>query len=380
MKIMICAGEVSGDVHGSYLVKELKQLLPTATFFGVGSERLAAAGVEIRFDITSRGTIGLLEALPNIFPLFSLFQKIKKMVLAETPDLIILIDSQGINFPLAKFCKKAGLTTVYYIAPQEWLWGTPKNTKLVAETVGLIVAIFPKELAAYKEAGANVVYFGHPLLDIVKPTLTKAEFRRNVFGPLPEHAPLISLCPGSRLQEIQTLLPILLRASTLIKQSFPAATFVVPVASRQLEGLVAVQAAAFDVPLVVGRTYDAIAASDLALCVSGTVNFEASLLGIPNIMVYKLSRLTYWIGKYILKIDKKLKYFSMPNILLDKKIIPELIMSDANPARIAAEAVALLKNPARQTEMKQAFAELRRGLGTPGVIRRAAEAISDFAS
>jgi lipid-A-disaccharide synthase len=380
MKIMICAGEVSGDVHGSFLVKELKKLLPSAGFFGVGSERLAAAGVDIRFDITSKGTIGIFEALPNLFPLFSLFQKIKKLVLAEKPDLVILIDSQGINFPLAKFCKKAGLKTVYYIAPQEWLWGTSKNVKLVAATVGLIVAIFPKEFAAYKEAGANAVYFGHPLLDIVKSAMTRNEFRRNVFGPLPESGPVISLCPGSRLHEIKTLFPILLRASKLIKRAFPDAKFVVPVASRQLEGLIAAELSSFDIPIVVGHTYDAINASDFALCASGTVNFEASLLGIPNIMVYKLSWLTYLIGKYILKIDKKLKYFSMPNLLLDKKIIPELIMSDANPERLAAEAVALLKDPARQGEMKQAFEDLRQNLGAPGVIQRIAEAILSFAS
>lgn len=380
MKIMICAGEVSGDVHGSYLVKELKKLLPAAAFFGVGSERLAAEGVDIRFDITRRGTIGILEALPNLFPLYSVFQKIKKLALEEQPDLVILIDSQGINFPLAKFCKKAGLKTAYYVAPQEWLWGTPKNVRLVAKTVGLIVAIFPKEFAAYKQAGANVVYFGHPLLDIVKPAMSKAEFKRGVFGSLPNTAPVISLCPGSRLQEIDQLLPILLRASIIIKRTFPDAKFVVPVASRQLEELVAAQLSSFDARLVVGRTYDALSASDLALCASGTINFEAALLGTPNIMVYKLSRLTYFIGKYFLKIDQKIKYFSMPNILLDKKIIPEFIMSDADPAKIAAEAIAIIKDPARQAMMRQAFGSLRHGLGAPGVIGRAAAAILSYAS
>jgi lipid-A-disaccharide synthase len=380
MKIMVCAGEVSGDVHGSFLVQELKKLIPAATFFGVGSERLAAAGVDLRFDITKRGTIGVFEALPNLFPLVSVFRKIKKLIVDEKPDLVILIDSQGINFPLAKFCKKVGVKTAYYIAPQEWLWGTPKNVRLVAETVGLIVAIFPKELEAYKQAGANVVYFGQPLLDIVKPAMTKTEFIRSVFGALPSTAPVISLCPGSRLQEIKSLLPILLRASVIIKRAFPGAKFVVPVASRQLEKLIVAQLSAFDAQLVVGRTYDALSASDLALCASGTITFEASLLNVPNIMVYKLSRLTYFIGKYCLKIDKKLKYFSMPNILLGDKVIPELVMSDANPARVAQEAVALLKDPPRQAEMKRSFARLRQSLGAPGVIRRAAAAILSFVS
>jgi lipid-A-disaccharide synthase len=379
MKIMVCAGEVSGDVHGSFLVKEIRKLLPSAAFFGVGSERLAAAGVDVRFDITQKGSIGILEALPNLFPLYSIFNKIKEMLIKENPDLVILIDSQGINFPLAKFCKKIGLKTVYYIAPHEWLWGTPKNTRVVAETVGLVVAIFQKEFAAYQRAGANVVYFGHPLLDIVKPTMTRSEFRQNVFGPLASGAPIISLCPGSRLHEIKTLFPILLRASTLIKRELPDAKFVVPVASRQLESLIAAQLSSYNIPIVVGRTYDALAASDLALCASGTINFEASLLGTPNIMVYKLSRLTYWIGKYLLKIDKKLKYFSMPNLLLDQKIIPELVMSDANPKKIAAEAVAILQDPSRPEKMRHAFAALRQKLGDPGVIHSAAEAIVSFA-
>jgi len=380
MKIMICAGEVSGDVHGSFLVKELRSLSPASVFFGVGSERLSAAGVDVRFDITQRGTVGALEALPNLFPLFSTFQKIKKMLLSEQPDLVILIDSQGINFPLAKFCKKAGLKTVYYIAPHEWLWGSPKNARLVADNVGLIVAIFQKEFDVYRRSGANVVYFGHPLLDIVKPSQAGAEFRQQVFGPLAPAAPVISLCPGSRLHEIRTLFPVLLRAAELISASLPDAKFVVPVASRQLESLIAAQLAARDIPIVVGRTYDALAASALALCASGTINLEASLLNTPNIMVYKLSRLTYAIGKYLLRIDKKLKYYSMPNLLLDKMAIPELTMSDANPARIAAEAVALLQDPLRQRDMRSDFGELRQKLGAPGSIRRSAEAIMAFAA
>lgn len=365
MKIMISAGEVSGDIHGSYLVKEIKKLAPDAVFFGIGSERLAAAGVDLRLDITKRGTIGILEALPNLFPLLFAFRQIKKLVLTEKPDLVILIDSQGINFPLAKFCKQLGIRTVYYIAPQEWLWGTPKNTKLVAQTVDLIVAIFQKEYEVYKNAGANVAYFGHPLIDIVKSAAV----------PAPPGGPLISLCPGSRPQEIKTLLPILLDAAQLIQKELPCARFVVPAASAQLESLIKQQMRSVDVPVVIGNTYDTLAASELALCASGTINFEASLLGTPNIMVYKLSRLTYWIGKYLLKIDRKIKYFSMPNILLDDKALPELVMGDATPEKISAEALAILNDPARPAEMKTKFIALRKILGEPGVIRRAAQAI-----
>jgi lipid-A-disaccharide synthase len=380
MKIMISAGEVSGDVHGACLVREIKKLRPETEFFGVGSEQLAAAGVDVRFDITRRGTIGIFEALPNLFPLLALFQKIKKMVLAEKPDLVILIDSQGINFPLAKFCKKAGLKTVYYIAPQEWLWGTPKNVKLVAETVGLIVAIFRREYEAYRRAGARVVYFGHPLIDLVKPSLSRAEARNKFLGGTAGHSPVIALCPGSRTQEIKGLLPILLRAGKLIQEKLPDARFLIPAATFDTikDGFGLVED--FHPQAVVGQTYDILNASDLALCVSGTINLEASLLGVPNLMVYKLSRLTYLIGKYILKIDKKLKYFSMPNILLDEKIIPELVMADANPQTVAAAALEILRDPPRQARMKRAFARLKAELGAPGAVRRAADAIVNFAA
>jgi len=375
MKVMVSAGEVSGDVHGSYLVGELKKLAPGAVFFGVGSERLAAAGVDIRLDITKRGTIGIFEALPNLFPLLFAFRRIKKLVLLERPDLVILIDSQGINVPLAKFCKKLGVRTVYYIPPQEWLWGTPRNLNKVARTVDLIVAIFQKEYEAYRRAGANVVYFGHPLIDIVKPASGRDDFTKKILGSAADDAPIISLCPGSRQHELKALLPILLRSARLIQKSLPCARFVMPVASRRLATQIAGQMSPSEVPVIVGATYDALAASDLALCASGTINFEASLLGCPNIMVYKLSRLTYLIGKHLMKIDRKLKYYSMPNLILDEKIIPELVMDDATPEKVAAAAISVLEDPARPAAMKKAFERLRRQLGQPGVIRRAAQAI-----
>ncbi|MFA5113229.1 MAG: lipid-A-disaccharide synthase [Candidatus Margulisiibacteriota bacterium] len=363
---MVSAGEVSGDVHGSYLVKELKKLRPDLAFFGLGSERLAEAGVDIRFDIIKRGSIGILEALPNVFPLFSIFRKVKKLVLAEKPDLVILIDSQGINLPLAKFCKAVGIKTVYYIAPQEWLWGTPRGVKHVAQIVDLIVAIFPREYEAYKAAGANVIYEGHPLIDIVQ-------------APQPlsprSPSPRISLCPGSRMQEIGGLLPILLKAGELIKKELPDAEFLIPVSSRNLFQEIFALVGDFRPMAVFGKTYETLASSNLAICTSGTINFEASLLGVPNIMTYKLSRLTYWAGKYILKIDRKIKYFCMPNILMDNLVIPELVMENATAEKIAQEALAILRDTQRQEKMKKEFVKLKGELGRPGMIGRIAKSI-----
>jgi lipid-A-disaccharide synthase len=359
VKIMVSAGEVSGDVHGSYLVRALLKLRPDLLFFGLGSERLAAAGVDVRYDIVNRGSIGLIEALPNIVPLFSVFARVKKLVLKERPDLVILIDSQGFNLPLAKFCRANKIKTVYYISPQEWLWGTPRGVKHLARLIDLIVAIFPREYETYKLAGANVIYEGHPLIDIVP--------RPSSLAP---RSPMISLCPGSRTHELKSMLPILLRAAELIREELPSVTFIIPAASQAVRAAIK---APFEV--VVDQTYELLARSQLAICTSGTINFEAALLGVPNIMAYRLSPLTYLVGKYLLRIDRKIKYFCMPNILLDRPVIPELIMSSAEPNIIAREALRLLRDDRRQTAMLSAFSELRRSLGAPGVIDRLAVGI-----
>jgi lipid-A-disaccharide synthase len=366
MKVLVSAGEISGDIHGAHLVRELQKLKPGSSFFGMGSDRLAAAGVDVKFDISRRGTIGILEAIPNILPIYSTFLRMKRLALQERPDLVLLIDSQGFNIPFARFCKKAGLRTVYYIAPQQWLWGTPKGVRQVAESVDLIVAIFPQEHEAYRAAGANVIYEGHPLIDIIG---SRAQ------GQGPRKGLTISICPGSRTQEIRNLFPVLLKAAELIKQERPEAEFVMPVPSTGIIEEMFPLVGDFHPKAVAGQTDELLAASDLAICTSGTINLEASLLGTPNIMVYKLSRLTYLIGKHLLKITQKIKYFSMPNILLDEKVIPELVMENATPEKIAAEALAIITDRGRQEGMKRSFATLKGKLGKPGVITRVAASI-----
>lgn len=381
---MVSAGEVSGDVHGTYLVRELKKLNPNIYFFGMGSEKLLAEGVDVKVDISKRGTIGIFEALPNLLPVYFAYLKMVALMKTEKPDMLILVDSQGINMPLARAAKKLGIKTVYYIAPQEWLWGTTKGIKKVSGTIDLIVSIFEKEHAAYKQAGGNSFYFGHPLMDIVKPSMSKEEACRTLFGCVRRNvegraAPVIALCPGSRTQEIKGLLPILLKAGELIKKELPDARFIIPAASTEMiKQIFSYIGEGFRPKAVIGNTYDILAASDLAICASGTINLEASILGTPNIMVYKLSPLTYFIGKHILKIGEKLKYFSMPNMLLEERVLPELVMEQAEPKTIAQEALSILTDQSRQSKMKAAFEKLRVKLGQPGVIEKVAREILKF--
>ena len=378
MKIMISAGEVSGDVHGKYLVQEIKKFAPGTYFFGIGSEKLKSVGVDIKFDVTKLGTIGIFEALPNLFPLYFTFKKALSLMKKERPDILILIDSQGINMPLAKQAKKLGIKTIYYIPPQEWLWGTEHNAKIVAKTIDLILAIFQKESDAYKFFGGNVFYSGHPLLDIVKPSLSKAEVAKKFLGD--DNGPLIALCPGSRSQEIKGLFPALLKAGEIIKRKLPDARFLIPAASKQTLNMLSGVVKDFYPKAVVGYSYDIMAAADLAICASGTINMEASILGIPNIMIYKLSTLSYLYGKYILKIEKKLPHFSMPNILLGERVIPELVMEKAKPETIAQEAISILADTSRQQKMKESFEILKVKLGSCGSITKYAQAVINFAS
>jgi len=374
-KILISAGEVSGDIHAAHLVKALKALDPNLSFFGMGSERLKAEGAKIVFDITPRATIGFFEALPNLASLYLTFKNLVRLMRQERPDLVLLVDSQGINMPLATAAKKLGIKTAYYIPPQEWLWGNPRNLKKVASTIDLIIAIFEKEYLAYKQVGAKVVFFGHPLVDLVKPTLTKADARQRFFGSAEDIHPTIALFPGSRQHEIHTLLPRLLKAASLIHQKNPQARFLISAASPGIIKDIFPYIDQFAPKAILDQAYDILNISDIALCSSGTINLEAALLGVPNLMLYWLSPLSFFIGKYFLSIDKKLPYFSMPNLLLNSPVIPELIMREANPERIAKEALLILNNPQRILEMQAAFLKLKAKLGQPGVISRCAKEI-----
>ncbi len=372
MKIFVSAGETSGDVHAAHLVREIKKLEPSASFIGMGSENLLAAGADIRFDISKRGTVGLIETLPNLFHVYSAYLKMKSLLLKENPDLLLLVDSQGINLPLVEYAGKIGIKTVYYIAPQQWLWGTFEGAKKTARLINLIVSIFPQEYKIYKEAGANTVYFGHPLIDIVKPSLPEEE-RAAKFKA--GGSPVVCLCPGSRTQEIKNVFPIILKSAKNLATVMPNAKFFVLSASSWAENYIKQSLEKFRFPaqIIKENKYDLLISSDLAIAASGTINLEASILGTPNIMVYKLNPLTYFIGKHFLKIGEKLNYFSMPNILLNKEFIPEFVQDNATPSSISKTAIKLLNQKKRLDN--SALFEL---LGKGPVLPKIAQAILSF--
>jgi len=328
-------------------------------------------------DITPLGSIGLIEALPRIFSLNSALSRMKSLLSKERPDLLILVDSQGFNMPLAVFAKSLGIKTCYYIPPQEWLWGTPRGLKKVAGLIDLILAIFEKEYLSYKNAGARVLYFGHPLLDIVKPTLLRTEARQRFLGEVP--GPVVALFPGSRSQELDSLLPVLLSAAGILSREFPGIQYLLPPASSWAKEkiLSSLQNVSLPIALIEGHNYDVINCSDLVIAASGTINLESSILGIPNIMVYRFSLFSYLVGKYILGIDKKISFFSMPNILLKEKVVPELVMRAASSENIVLTARPFLSDPQFREQAVLSLGRVKSRLGSAGAIARCAAAIMD---
>lgn len=364
-KIMMSAAEISADILGSYLARELKG----CQLFGMGGARMREAGVDVRLDITDKSSIGIIEALKFIPSHLITLSKLKKMLQKEKPDALILIDAQGLNMPLASYAKKMGIRTIYYVAPQEWLWGTKKGVEKVSKTIDLIISIFKQENEIYKSAGANSVYFGHPLLDIVRPAMNREQFCRKF--DIDPAKKIIALCPGSRQQEIKSLLPILIDTAEKIKE----AQFLMPVPSLLFKQRILdrVSRSKVKINLIEGHNYDVLANSDLVIAKSGTIVMECVCLGTPVIMFYKLSRLTYYIAKHMLKVN--LPFYSMPNLLAGRQIVPEYLMEKATSENLSREAENILKSPEK---MVSGYKEVIQLMGSPGATKKAAEKIIEF--
>ncbi|OGC03427.1 lipid-A-disaccharide synthase [candidate division WOR-1 bacterium RIFOXYA12_FULL_43_27] len=376
MKILVSAGEVSSDLYGSFLVKEIVRTSRDLSLqiLGMGGEKLAAAGMDVRCDIIERSSVGLVETLPNIPAIYLVLRKMISLLDKEKPDLVLAIDSQGFNLPLLREAKKRGIKTAYFIPPQEWLWGTEENLKKVVAVCDLIIEIFEDGYKAYKENGGNVKYFGHPILDIAKSTLPKETFLKK--HGLKNAFPIISLGLGSRKQELKKLLPKILKTAELVAKEFRGAQFLIPLSNTKFRKTIERHLKKYKInaKTIEDSSYNILNASDLLITKSGTINVEACVLNIPNIMMYEVHPFTYWIAEKVLKI-KVPPYFSLPNLIAKEKIIPEFVQKEADPKKIAAEAVKILKNP---QEIKIRMQKVTAALGSPGAIKKISAEISSL--
>ena len=374
MKIMISVGEASGDLHGASVANALKQLRPEIELVGMGGQAMRTAGVEIIYDIADLGVIGIVEVIKNLRRLFRLRDFLADYMRANRPDALVIIDYPGFNVRLAKVAKKLGIPVISYISPSAWAWGRGR-AKEVAETVQRVAAIFPFEADVYREAGANVTFVGHPLLDIVKPDMERAA-AFDYFGASPDF-PRVLLMPGSRKQEILNLLPDMLAAAEKITQQVPGCQFFLPVASTISREMLRTLLDKYNVHVTLtnDQTYDLMNICDVAVAASGTATLETSLLKVPTVIIYRVAMLTYLIGKQLVKIPD----IGLPNIVAGRRIVPELLQDDVNPEAIAAETVRLLIDGEARRQVLADLEEVHTKLGETGAVNRVAAVILEVA-
>ena len=368
-KILISAGEASGDIHAAAVTAALKKIDSAIEVFGMGGDALRAAGGEVLFDIKDHGVMGFVEVIKKLPDLFKLRSDFARVMDERKPDCLVVVDYPGFNMKLAKVAHDKGIPVVSYIAPSAWAWnkGRAKN---VAKIVDKVACIFPFEYDVYKEAGAPVEFVGHPLLDIVKPAWERTEAEAWV-GKQPGH-PLVLLMPGSRLMEIEKMLPNLLAGAKLLKKQLPEVQFAMPRAGTiPLELLQSkIKASGLEIKITEGHNYDLFSVADLALATSGTVTLEAALCGLPSVIVYRTSALNAFIARRVINIPN----IGLPNIVAGRQILPELLQEDFTPANVANTAVELLA-PERRPQLEVNLAYMKARLGEPGAVNRVAQLI-----
>lgn len=373
-RIMLVAGEASGDLHGAELCRALKSAAPAARLFGMGGDRMAAAGLEVLADIKETAVVGFSEVIRRLPLLRRTFARLVGALRSERPHVLVVIDYPGFNLRLARAARAAGVPVVYFIPPQVWAW-RPGRLETIRRRVSLVLAVFPFERALYGTAGVPVEFVGHPVLDALPTAPTRAAARQQL--GLDERSLVIGLLPGSRHQEVERLLPVMRDAATRIARTRPAARFVLglaPTVSRTAVDRHLVGGPPVDV--IVDRTYAVMRASDLLLVTSGTATLEAALLGTPMVVCYRLSAVSERIAAVVIRVP----WISLANIVLGRSVVPELFRRrDATAERLAAEALRLLDSPAALEAQRQAFAELQAELGAPGVGARAAKLVLNVA-
>lgn len=388
LRLLVSTGEVSGDLQGSLLVRALRREADrrgvALEIVALGGERMERAGAQLLANTTRMGAIGLLEAIPFLVPTLRLQRRLKRWFRQQLPDGVVLIDYMGPNVSLGLRIKRRypQVPVTYYIAPQEWAFkfGSEGRTNLIRFT-NQILAIFQEEARYYRCRGANVTYVGHPLLDTVGTPPTRNQARRQL--GLREDAPVLLLMPASRRQELRYLLPHLVRAAADLQSRDPGLQVIVPAGLSGFESRLTTQLAATGVRAVVIPAADAdrlkpalCAAADLALAKSGTVNLELALRGVPQVVVYRVSWLTAFVARHLLRFS--VPHISPVNLVLGERLVPELLQEDLHSAAIVRCALPLLdrSSPERQA-MIAGYRRLCRELGDPGVTDRAAAAILD---
>ncbi len=365
-EVMIIAGEASGDLHGSNLVTAMKKMDGAVNFFGIGGQSLKRSGTQIMVDASTISVVGITEVLPKVPAILRALSISKNLLKSRRPGLLILIDFPEFNLHIAGFAKKIGIPVLYYVSPQIWAWRSSRIRK-IKQRVDHMAVILPFEAEFYKKYRVPVTFVGHPLLDISDSTAnTKTEKK----GRNRQHT--IGLLPGSRSGEVTRHLPLMLQAAHIMKRSDKTLSFIISMAptvdKTWVEETVKNYAGPASFEISAGGVQEVFERSLLVVAASGTVTLEAAIFGVPMIIIYKVSQISYRIGKLLAQVEN----VGLPNLIAGKNVVPELIQEDASPEKIAAAVKVKLDNADDLDITRNELIDIRDRLGGSGVSDRTA--------
>lgn len=364
MKLFFVAGEASGDLHAGNLAAAVLRKSPGASMIGFGGGHMRRSGVDVRFDLTSLAVVGFAEVLGKLVQVGKAMKYAREAVRSERPDALILVDYPGFNLHLANYAHKLGIPVIYYIAPQVWAWHRSRVKKIV-KRVDMLLVVFAFEVEFFARYGINATFVGHPLLDTMVP------------GDAGDKGPgrRVGLLPGSRSGEVERLLPVMLRAAEILRGEAGDFTFEVACADTVSEQRVTELVRACDVPVEIARgsAGAVISRADAVMVASGTATLESCILGVPMVVLYKVSPVSYLVAKRLVDVP----YMSLVNLIAGEAVVPELAQADAVPEK-AAECVRRILQDAEADKIKRKLGEIRSRLGEPGASDRAAEQIIGF--
>ncbi len=385
IKIMVSAGEASGDAHAAHALEALSERGTNFDSFGMGASKLESIGCHITVDCRELAVIGIVDVLKN-YPRFLLrLHKLKVAMKAQKPDLLLIVDYPNFNLKLAEYARQLNIPVLFYISPKVWAW-RPGRVPHIGARISHIAVIFPFEVAIYEKAGIPVTYVGNPVVEDAKSDLTRQD-ACHLLG-LDATRPVILLMPGSRKGELERHMAILIESTGQISVECPDCQYVLPVAStidkewfnhlldttRSAITLDNTSVSLPSISIIEGQSITAMRAADVALVASGTATLETGLMGTPMVVMYKISKINHAIMKRMIQIDD----VSLVNIVAERRIVPELIQDDASPTEICRETIQLLKDDKRRERVLDDLAELKQRMGEPGASHRVAALIEDL--
>lgn len=358
-RIAIVAGEASGDLLGSHLIKAIRSRCPNAEFYGIAGPKMIFAGARTLFAMEKLSVNGYVEVLRHLPEILGIRRKLKQVILADPPDLFIGIDAPDFNLGLESDLKARGIPTVHYVSPSIWAWRGGRIKK-IARAVSHMLVVFPFEEAIYRNAGIPVTYVGHPLADMLPEQPDKLATRERL--NLPASTPIIALLPGSRVGELQQHAQLFVETAQLVQAHHPEVRFVVPLISRATREIFTAALHACDHPpsiqMMIGHADYAMTAADLVLVASGTATLEAALLKRPMVITYRVPKFT----AYLMRRQAYLPWVGLPNILANRDVVPELVQENATAPQLAAALIALMGDKTRRAEIEAEFNRQYRAL------------------